>query len=99
MFQQIHFILYFNISLSFFHEALHQLVIIFDVKIAPSSNLFKPEGSLAVLHSTASTYLHTNSSNIEVEEIMVKKYYTINFSKQHITRNKTSNSFIKNTYT
>ena len=52
--------------------ALHQLVIVFDVKIAPHSNAFRAEGSLVVLHSTASTYLHTNSSDIEVEEIMVR---------------------------
>jgi len=52
-------------------KALRQLVIVFDVRTAPNSG-FKPEGSIAVLNSTASTYLHTNSSNIEVEEITVK---------------------------
>lgn len=68
--------LHHNISVSFcllfFFKALRQLVIVFDVKIAPQGTGFRTEGSVAVLHSTASTYLHTNSSDIEVEEIMVK---------------------------
>lgn len=45
-------------------------MIVFDVKTA-AHNDYKSEGSLGVLHSTASTYLHTNSSDIEVEEITV----------------------------
>ena len=53
-------------------KALRQLVIVFDVKIARDSNGYRTAGSLAVLHSTASTYIHTNSSDIKVEEIAVK---------------------------
>ena len=51
--------------------ALRQLVIVFDVKTTSGGNTYKPEGSLAVLQSTSSTYLHTNSSNIEVDKITV----------------------------
>ena len=56
----------------FLKQALRQLVIVFDVKIARDSNGYRTAGSLAILHSTASTYIHTNSSDIEVEEITVK---------------------------
>ena len=31
----------------------------------------KPDGSMALLNSTASTYIHTNSSEIEVHPIML----------------------------
>ena len=56
--------------------AIRQLVILFDLKTSTSDGN-KPYGSLAVLNSTASTYLHTNSSDIEVEPITVNIYLYI----------------------
>ena len=50
--------------------AIRQLVILFDLKTS-NNDANKPYGSLALLNSTASTYLHTNSSDIEVEPITV----------------------------
>ena len=52
-------------------QALRQLVILFDVKTTSVNDTNKPDGSLALLNSTASTYIHTNSSEIEVHPITV----------------------------
>ena len=59
-------------------NALRQLVILFDLKTTSQNDANKPAGSLALLNSTTLTYLHTNSSDIEVEPITVSK---INYIK------------------
>ena len=56
-------------------------MILFDLKTTSQNDSNKPAGSLALLNSTASTYLHMNSSDIEVEPITVSK---INYVKKLI---------------
>ena len=53
-------------------EVLRQLVILFDIKIAPRKDKHKDSASLIqLLNSIASTYIHFNSSDIEVDTITV----------------------------
>ena len=70
-----------------YFQALRQLVILFDLKTTSKNDANKPDGSLALLNSTASTYLHTNSSDIEVEPITVSniiiKTITLNYCRNY----------------
>ena len=53
-------------------KALQQLVILFDLKIAPRKDKQKDSASsIQLLNSIASTYIHFNSSHIEVDTITV----------------------------
>ena len=56
-------------------------MILFDMKTTSQNDSNKPAGSSALLNSKASTYLHTNLSDIEVEPITVSK---INYIKKLI---------------
>ena len=56
-------------------------MILFDLKTTSQNDANKPAGSLALLNSTASTYLHTNLSDIEIEPITVSK---INYIKINV---------------
>ena len=51
--------------------ALRQLVILFDVTVAPKKDKQKGSESVQLLNSVASTYIHFNSSDIEVDTITV----------------------------
>ena len=55
----------------YFFLALCQLVILFDVTIAPKKDKQKGSESVQLLNSIASTYIHFNSSDIEVDTITV----------------------------
>ena len=80
------------------------MVIAFDVKTTPSTSGYKPEGAIALLQSTSSTYLHTNSSDIEIDKITVNFFYrliyklisfcTTTISHSHYTKKKLLLCFI-----
>ena len=54
-----------------FVPALRQLVILFDITVAPKKDKQKGGESVQLLNSIASTYIHRNTSDIEVDNITV----------------------------
>ena len=52
--------------------ALRQLVILYDLTVGPKKDKQRGSESLQLLNSASSTYIHFNSSDIEVDTITVK---------------------------
>ena len=62
------------------HSALRQFITLYDLKTTPSNNAYKPETSLALLNSTASTCIRVNNTEPEVDPITVCYFQSPEFT-------------------